>query len=121
MTLFSRLFSRLSSGLFILMTFLFSGIALAADLELPAFLNLPEGTMVKVIAWIIGIQAICFGIGKGLTEIAVHTENKYDNMIANGFSKVAWFLGTVIAKFGFGQPKQVTLAQAEKLNSEDKK
>lgn len=95
--------------------FLFSGIALASDL--PSFLNLGEDTMVKVVAWIVGVQAICFGVGKGLTEIAVHTENKYDNMIANGFSKVAWFLGTIISKFGFGQPKQVTLVQAEKIKA----
>ena len=95
--------------------FLSSSLAFASDL--PGFLNLGEDTMLKVVAWIVGVQAICLGIGKGLTEIAVHTENKYDNMIANGFSKVAWMLGTVIAKFGFGQPKQVTLHQAGKIKA----
>lgn len=101
-----------------IVVFLLSNIALATPApSLPEFLNLDTDTLTKVIAWIVGVQAICFGIGKGLTEISVHTDNKYDNMIANGFSKAAWFLGTIISKFGFGQPKQVTLRQAEKIKS----
>lgn len=75
--------------------------------------------LVKVGAWVVGIQAVAFFLGKALTEVAVHTENKYDNMAANALSKLAWFLGTLISRFGWGMPKQVVLHEAEKLKNKN--
>jgi len=93
--------------------FFVSGIALAQE----SFLGMSEDKATTIIAWIIAVQALCFGLGKGLTELAALTENKYDNMAANGLTKVAWFLGTMISKFGWSMPRQVVLKEADKINA----
>ena len=72
-----------------------------------------------IMAWVVGLQLIFHGLGVGLTEIAVRTENKYDNMIANGFAKVAWFMGTMISKFGYSMPKQVIIKKAEEIKAKE--
>lgn len=97
----------------------FMPIALCQEVaaQAPSWLSLPEGMLPKVIVWVLGLQAICFGIGKGLTEIAAITENKYDNMVANAFTKVSWLLGTAISKFGWSMPKQVIVKEAEKITA----
>ena len=92
-------------------------LALAEEQTTAPFFNLPDGMMTKIIAWIVALQALAFGIGKGLTELSKLTENKWDNALANGFTKVAWVLGEIISKFGFSMPKQVVLKQAEKIKA----
>jgi len=112
------------------MKFLIALIALAFTTALfgqdaaPAsnsFFDLPEGFMSKFIVWVVALQALALGIGKGLTEVSKLTENKWDNMAANAFTKVAWFLGSIISKFGWGMPKQVVLKKAEALKEAEKK
>jgi len=72
-----------------------------------------------IMAWVVGLQLLFHGIGAGLTEIALKTENKYDNMIGNGFAKVAWFMGTMISKFGYSMPKQVVIKKAEAIKAKE--
>jgi len=97
-------------GLIITAIFLSSGMAMAEG-----FFTIPEGVLPKVVAWVVGIQVICFGLGKGLMMIANVTENTWDNKVAAAVSKVAATLGILIAKFGWDVPKEVVAKKAEKM------
>lgn len=70
----------------------------------------------KLIAFIVAIQLILFAIAEALTRISVFTENKWDNDLAQKLSKISWFLGVVIGKFGYSVPKLVIEEKAKKVN-----
>lgn len=69
----------------------------------------------KLIAFMVAIQIVLYGLSEGLTRISVYTENKWDNKIAEKISSVAWILGLVISKFGYSVPKLVIEEKAKKL------
>lgn len=100
--------------------FFFSSIAIAADASMPEMLGLSGDFMAKLLAWMVGLQLIFAGVGKGLTEIAVKTDNTFDNKLANFLSKAAWWVGKAVSYFGMGAPKQVVLEKAEQLKAKGK-
>ena len=90
-------------------------LLVSTSAQAAGFFDIPQDLLPKVIAWVVGIQVICFGIGKGLMKIAKVTETKADDTIAAAFSKFAAMLGTFIAKFGWDVPSEVVEKKAEKL------
>lgn len=66
----------------------------------------------KITALAIAVQVLLRGVAEGLTKISELTENKTDNKIAYWTSEAAWLLGSLLGKFGYGEPKAVT---AEKI------
>jgi hypothetical protein len=73
--------------------------------------------MPKLIAFVVAIQLVLFAVAEALTRISVITENKWDNDLAQKISKVAWFLGVMIGKFGYSTPKLVIEEKSKKVNS----
>ena len=71
----------------------------------------------KLIAFIVSLQLVLFALAEALTRISVITENKWDNDLAQKISKVAWFLGVMIGKFGYSTPKLVIEEKSKKVNS----
>jgi len=60
------------------------------------------------------IMLIIFAIQVGfrlasevLLWFADKTETKWDNRIAKVLSTIAWFLGLILGKFGYGSPKKL--------------
>jgi len=99
---------------FIILSLLVFPDVVLAESSTPFF---SKDMMAKVVGFMLSAQVILFGLGKALTEISVYTDNKWDNMAAKWLSKAAWFIGSMVSKFGYGQPKQVTLKESQKILS----
>lgn len=91
-------------------------VALAgADVQLEEFLpflsSWPE--FGKVMAFVVGLQVLLRGLAEGLTRISAMTDNTWDNKVAAVFSQTAWFLGAILGKIGYGEPKLVSDEKVE--------
>jgi hypothetical protein len=90
-----------------------------AFVEQGFFQTLLSGSFVaKLIPILIAVQIILLGVAEGLTRLAVITENKWDNKVANFLSNAAWIAGVLIGKVGYSTPKLVIEEKAKAAQKE---
>jgi hypothetical protein len=97
-----------------------SDIALGGSFDLPAILSSwPE--LGKLLAFGAIVQ---FSL-RAIAEVLTRSSDALDNAspakeslkkAASGLSEVAWFLGVVLGKFGYGEPKLVTAEKISQLS-----
>jgi len=69
--------------------------------------------MAKIVAMMVGLQLILRGTAEGLTKISVYTDNNWDNKISGMLSEAAWLLGSILGKFGYSEPSEVSKYKVE--------
>jgi hypothetical protein len=96
-------------SLLLLALFFGSSIALGQDQQSPfvdIFKSWPE--IMKLLAFVAALQVFCRGLSEALTRISNYTDNTWDNKIAAYAAEAAWFLGAILGKVGYGEPKLVS-------------
>ena len=68
-----------------------------------------------LISVILCIQVILRALGEIFTKIGKHTENTWDNKIGKVLGQASFWIGTVMGKFGYGEPNEVSKKKVEKI------